>query len=108
MKRLLFVFVGVMAFLVVSAQPANVQSKPRAKSKVERSVFKHAVTRVNPAPRKGPSAKNYIKRGQVIAGRTSPVVTSARMSLKGPGAKNYQPRIKRSGPDIFRHSSRNE
>ena len=109
MKKLLFVLLLLAPFLIVDAQSPSSRSKPRAKfSKTETRQIRQVVTRVNPKVLKGPAAKNQIRTGQVSLEKSLPVTFNARLRLKGPGAKNYLPQIKKSNPNIFRHSSRNE
>lgn len=110
MLRIYFIFFGlIIGAVVVDAQPPHVRAKPRAKTQFRDSgAIKQVVTYANPVQLKGPSAKNQLRGLQVRSGKAIPVTRSARMWMKGPGAKNYQPNIQKSNPNIFRHSSRKE
>lgn len=110
MLRIYFIFLGlIISTLVLDAQPPHLRSKPRAKTQFRDSgAIRQVVTYANPVRLKGPSAKNQLRGLQAKTGKAIPVTRSARMWMKGPGAKNYQPRIQKSSPNIFRHSSRKE
>lgn len=108
MKRIIVTVFGMLMMAFTFAQTGNHLDKPRSKSMKQEEVrIKHVVTRAQPLQLKGPAAKHRLRRGPGDA-KVVPVVRSARMSLKGPGAKNYRPQIKKSSPNIFRHSSRKE
>jgi hypothetical protein len=110
MRMLLIVF-GF--FLIVSgahAQRSVPLKGPQAKNyhplKAERG--SQIVARAVPLKLKGPKAKNSyhreIKRGEAYINVTS----SPRMRLKGPSAKNYQPRIQKSFANVFRNRNSEE
>lgn len=108
MVRSFIVLLGLFMITSLDAQPGNHWDKPRSRAmKQESATIKYMVTSARPVRLKGADAKNQVRTGR-LEGRTMEVVRSGRMRLKGPAAKNYQPRIRKSSPNIFRHSSRNE
>jgi hypothetical protein len=108
--RMLLVLFGFLIAFGAHAQRSLPLKGPQAKNyhplKAERG--SKVVARAMPLATKGPQAKNSYHRPIKPGEATIRLTTSQRMRLKGPDAKNYRPRVKKSFANVFRNRSSEE
>lgn len=106
MKKIIFIVFSMLVCFSVSAQSVYPLKGPQAKNFRGSKAMKNlVVTRTVPLELKGPDAKHHLRQGIRSGEAHTRVTTSSRMWLKGPGAKNYQPRIQKFNPNVFRKRS---
>ena len=102
---MLFILFGFLIAFGAHAQRSLPLKGPQAKNyhplKAERG--SKVIARTVPLTMKGPQAKNSYHRPIRPGEPTIRLTTSQRMRLKGPDAKNYQPRVQKSFANVFRN-----
>lgn len=108
--RMPLILFGFLIAFGAHAQGSLQLKGPQAKNyhplKAERG--SKVVARALPHTTKGPQAKNSYHRTIRPGEATIHLTTSPRMKLKGPDAKNYRPRVKKSFANVFRNRSSEE